>query len=246
MARGVIGKGTDAMKIRNRHLVRAAGWLAARFAAGIVRSARYDHRCDLVVNRLRSPDRYVFAIWHEYLVLPTVKFGGPDLAVLISAHADGQLLGGLIRMMRMDMVLGSTNRGGVEAVRQLVKPDTPWRNVAVTPDGPRGPRRVVQPGVVYVASRTGMKVVPIGVGYDRPWRAKSWDRFALPRPGSRVRAVTAEPIAVPPKLRADELEPYRLRVQAELDRLTAIAERWAETNRLELEGERATSPRHAA
>ena len=141
-----------------------------------------------MVNRLRlAGPRTSFSIWHEYLLLPTIQFGGPDLAVLISAHADGQVLGGLIRMTGMDMVLGSTNRGGVEAVRQLVQPDAPWRNVAVTPDGPRGPRRVVQPGIVYIASRTGMKVVPIGVGYDRPWRVGSWDRFAVPKPGSRVR-----------------------------------------------------------
>jgi lysophospholipid acyltransferase (LPLAT)-like uncharacterized protein len=222
------------MKIRNKHLVGAAGWLSARVVAGLFRTVRYDHRAPAVADRLTSPDRYVFSIWHEYLLLPTVKYGGPDIAVLISAHADGQILGGLIRMTGMDMVLGSTNRGGVEAVRQLVKPDAPWRNVAVTPDGPRGPRRVVQPGVVYIASRTGLKVAPIGVGYDRPWRVGSWDRFAVPKPGSRVRAVTAEPIAVPPKLRSDELEPYRLKVQAEMDRLTDVAERWAATNKLDL------------
>jgi lysophospholipid acyltransferase (LPLAT)-like uncharacterized protein len=223
------------MKIRNKRLVAAAGWLGARVAAGLFRMTRFDHRCPVIINRLSAADRYVFSIWHEYLLLPTIKFGGPDIAVLISAHADGQILGGLIRLTGMDMVLGSTNRGGVEAVRQLVKPDTPWRNVAVTPDGPRGPRRVVQPGIIYVASRTGMKIVPIGIGYDRPWRVKSWDRFAVPKPLSRIRAVTAEPIAVPPKLRADELEPYRLQVQAEMDRLTAIAEHWAKTNRLDFD-----------
>jgi lysophospholipid acyltransferase (LPLAT)-like uncharacterized protein len=222
------------MKIRNRHLVGAAGWLGARLAAGLFLTTRYAHRAPAVANRLSYPDRFVFSIWHEYLLLPTIKFGGPDIAVLISAHADGQILGGLIRMTGMDMVLGSTNRGGVEAVRQLVRPDAPWRNAAVTPDGPRGPRRVVQPGVVYIASRAGMKVVPIGVGYDRPWRVGSWDKFAVPRPGSRVRAVTADPIAVPPRLRADQLGPYVEKVQAEMDRLTAVAEKWAETNKLDL------------
>jgi lysophospholipid acyltransferase (LPLAT)-like uncharacterized protein len=78
-----------------------------------------------------------------------------------------------------------------------------------------------------------MQIAPIGVGYHRPWRAKSWDRFAVPRPCSRVRLVTAKPITVPPRARQDELEHYRLLVQAEMDRLTAAAERWAETNRYE-------------
>lgn len=225
------------MKIRNRRLVRAAGWLGARLARGLVGSLQFRHHClglDVVAGRYTLPDRHIYAIWHENLLLPSVRFGGPDLAVLISAHADGQILGGLITAMRMEMVLGSTTRGGVEAVRQLVRPAVRWRHLAVTPDGPRGPRRVVQPGIVYVASRTGMKVVPVGVGYRRPWRLTSWDRFAVPRPFTPARVVFADPITVPAGLRAAGLEEFRLLVQAEMDRVNVLAEGWAESGRLAL------------
>ena len=58
-------------------------------------------------------------------------------------------------------------------------------HLVITPDGPRGPRRQVQAGMVYLAARTGVPIVPVGIGYDRPWRTKSWDRFAVPRPGVR-------------------------------------------------------------
>lgn len=229
------------MKIRNRHLLRAAGWAAARLAQGLLRSLRHEFTCvgpNVLPRQWDHPDRFIYAIWHEHLLLPTVRHGGPDLAVLISAHADGQLLGSLITAMRMEMILGSSTRGGVEAVRQLVRPDVTWRNLAVTPDGPRGPRRVVQPGIVYVASRTGMKIVPLGVGFHKPWRLKSWDRFAIPRPFSRGRCLFGEPIAVPPNLRSAALEEYRVRVQAALDRTGEAAERWAETGRLRLPAER--------
>jgi lysophospholipid acyltransferase (LPLAT)-like uncharacterized protein len=227
------------MKIRNPRLVRAAGRLATLFAQGLFRTLRFEYR-PLGVNlapRNLPPgnrDRHIYAIWHEDLLLPAVYFGDPSIAVLISKHADGQLLGSLITSLGMGMVLGSTNRDGVKAVRQLVRDEHAHRHLAVTPDGPRGPRRVVQPGIVYVASLTGMTIVCVGVGYDRPWRAKSWDRFAVPKPFSRAKTLTSEPIAIPPRLRADELEPHRLRVQAEMDRLNAAAERWAETNRLEV------------
>jgi lysophospholipid acyltransferase (LPLAT)-like uncharacterized protein len=237
------------MKIRNPQLVRAAGWLAATAATAIGRTLHFDHRCvgpDVGYARPTYPDRLVFSIWHEKLLLPTVRFGGPDLAVLISQHADGQLLGGLIRRMGMGLVCGSTNRGGVEAVRQIVRPEFPWRHLAITPDGPRGPRREVQPGVVFVASRTGMKIVPMGVGYYRPWRMKSWDRFCIPRPTSRARILFGEPIDVPAKLRSEEMEPYRTRVQAEMDRLDAIAEDWAITGRLNMPDARNESARRAA
>lgn len=224
------------MKIRNRRLVAAAGWLGTQVARALFRSLRFEYR-PLAVNcapaRLSADGRFIYCIWHENLLLPTIYFGCPDIAVLISKHADGQILGSLITSLGMSMVCGSTNRGGVEAVRKLIGEQTPWRHLAVTPDGPRGPRRVVQAGIVYVASRTGMKIVPVGVGYRRPWRAGSWDRFAIPKPFTRAKILTAEPIGVPAGLKAAELERHRLRVQAEMDRLNGLAERWAEIGRLD-------------
>ena len=219
------------MKIRNRHLIRAAGWFGAAAIRTLIRTqrVRYQPLGTDFSDRTQVADRCIFSIWHENLLLPAARFGGPDLAVLISAHADGQLLGGLIKAMGMEMVLGSSTRGGVEAVRQLVRSDVKWKHLAITTDGPRGPRRIVQPGAVYIASRTGMKIVPVGVGYRMPWRMKSWDRFAIPRPFRLAYLLTSEAIAVPPDLRSAGLEEYRVKVQAEMDRLNAAAEEWAET-----------------
>jgi lysophospholipid acyltransferase (LPLAT)-like uncharacterized protein len=225
------------VKIRNPRLLAAVGWAATRAARGLVRTLRVRHRAldpGTDPDRVPAGDRILYALWHENLLFPTVYFGRPTMAVLISQHRDGQLLGSLIKSLGMGMVCGSTTRGGVDAVRKLVDPNAPFRHVVVTPDGPRGPRRVVQPGLVYVASRTGMKVVCVGVGYRRPWRLGSWDRFAVPRPFSAARCLIGEGVVVPPGLKAAQLEPYRLRIQSEMDRLNAAAEAWAETGRLEL------------
>jgi hypothetical protein len=225
------------MKIRNRRLLAAAGWAATRTARSLFRTLRFRYQplgpsCEPA--RVPDGERIIYCIWHENLLLPTIYFGRSDIAVLISQHRDGQLLGSLIQSLGMGMVSGSTTRGGVEAVRKLVDENAPFRHLAVTPDGPRGPRRVVQQGLVYVASRTGMKVACVGVGYRRPWRLASWDRFALPRPFTRARCLTADPIAVPAGLKAAQLEPYRLRIQAEMDRLNAAAEAWAESGRFDV------------
>jgi lysophospholipid acyltransferase (LPLAT)-like uncharacterized protein len=224
------------MKLRNPRLLAAAGWAGTRAAKGLFRTLRFQYRPlgpSCAPADLPPGDRIVYCIWHENLLLPTVYFGRPDIAVLISQHRDGQLLGSLIQSLGMGMVTGSTTRGGVEAVRKLVDENAPFRHLAVTPDGPRGPRRVVQQGLVYVASRTGMKVACVGVGYRRPWRLKSWDRFAVPKPFTRARCLTADPIAVPAGLKAAQLEPWRLAIQAEMDRLNTAAEGWAETGRLD-------------
>ena len=236
------------MKIRNRRLLRAAGRVGTLAARGLFHTLRFEYRplgANLAPRNLPpgNRDRHIYCIWHDTLLLPTVYFGDPSISVLISKHADGQLLGSLTEAMGMGMVLGSTNRGGVEAVRKLIGDPAARRHLAVTPDGPRGPRRVVQPGMVYVASRTGMTIVCVGVGYHRPWRAGSWDRFAVPKPCSRARCLTSAPIAVPAGLKADGLERYRMSVQNEMDRLTAAAEQWAETNRLAMP---AAEPRRLA
>jgi len=131
------------------------------------------------------------------------------------------------------VVYGSTNRGGLQAVREIIRDVTRCRHLAITPDGPRGPRRVVQPGAVYLAAKTGMLLAPLGVGLCEPWRAKSWDKFAIPKPMSRARIVSGEVFAIPSQVRTADLENHAAVVQRELDRLTRIAEHWATTDDLD-------------
>jgi len=222
------------MKIRNPAMIRAAGWLGTQAIRGLVRTARveYKHLGPAVMPPPEEPaPRYIFLLWHEYLIVPTFHFTRPTVASLISNHADGQLLAAAMRALGMGVVYGSTNRGGVEAVRQIIRDVSGHRHLAITPDGPRGPRRVVQSGAIYLAAKTGMKIAPLGVGYHKPWRLRSWDRFAIPKPTMRAKVVSAEPIEIPKQIRSDSLEVYRQQVQLELDRLSNIAEVWAETNR---------------
>jgi lysophospholipid acyltransferase (LPLAT)-like uncharacterized protein len=230
--------GKEAMKIRDRRLIAAAGWLGTRLVRLLAASLRFEHRSlgSRPVDPLQPPEvgPFIYALWHENFLIPIVRFGNPGVAALVSRHADGELLGTLIGPTGMRVVRGSTNRGGVAAVREMLRSDAGRRHLAVTPDGPRGPRRTVQPGVVYLASRTGMRIIPIGVGHSRPWRMKSWDAFAIPRPFSRVRCLFGDPMIVPPDLSAESLTPHISRLQAELDRLNLAAERWAETAELEL------------
>lgn len=173
--------------------------------------------------------RYIYAMWHEYLLMPIGRYARSDFHVLISRSEDGQLLTDACRHLKIPVIRGSTSRGGAEAIRQMLRAglDT---HLALTPDGPRGPRRRVQAGLVYLAARAGMPVVPVGFGLDRPWRLASWDRFALPRPWGRGRCVTGIPIQVPADANREELEHYRCQVEESLAAVTDLAERWAETD----------------
>ena len=221
------------MKIRNRHLIRAAGWLGAQVARALIRSQRFEYRHTGPAVLPPPPEpgpRYIYLLWHEYLLLPLTKYASPLVGTLVSKHADGQILANLIHALDVKTVHGSTSRGGVQAVREIIRDVAGCRHMAITPDGPRGPRRVVQGGAIYLAAKTGMKIAPLGLAYQRPRRMKSWDRFAVPRLFFRAKMVTGTPFEIPSHIRSDSLENHRLQVQAEMERLTAIAEHWAETN----------------
>ncbi|MCS7272394.1 MAG: hypothetical protein NZ703_15025, partial [Gemmataceae bacterium] len=97
----------------------------------------------------------------------------------------------------------------------------------LTPDGPRGPRRHVQPGIVYLAARTGWPIVPIGVGFQKAWRMRSWDCFAVPRPFSRVRCLVGHPLHLPPHLPRERFPHYAELLRRHLNHLCAQAQLWA-------------------
>ena len=107
--------------------------------------------------------------------------------MLLSRHRDAEILSHVAYHFGFDFVRGSTNRGGAAALRELLAKSRQM-HLTITPDGPRGPRRRMAPGPIYLASKLGLPLVLMGYGYDRPWRLRSWDRFAIPRPCSRARA----------------------------------------------------------
>jgi lysophospholipid acyltransferase (LPLAT)-like uncharacterized protein len=232
------------MKIRHPALIHTVGWLGARLLRAWMRTIRFDYRA-LGMNLAPAdmdavPERVLAVFWHENLLLPASRYGRPDVRVLISQHADGQMIAEVCQRLGFGLVRGSTTRGGVEAVRQMLGSSSSQFHLALTPDGPRGPRRSVQPGVAYLAARTGRPIIAVGIGYDRPWRLGSWDRFAIPRPWSRAVCVSSRAIRLPCDADRDQLERSSLVVQQELDRVTSLAERWAASGTWPADAEQAT------
>jgi lysophospholipid acyltransferase (LPLAT)-like uncharacterized protein len=188
------------------------------------KAAFYDPAIDPSSPKCRDQKIYVF--WHEYILFPLVLRGHCNLAMLLSRHRDADILSRVAHHLGFDFVRGSTRRGGVAAIRQLLRRSRRM-HLTITPDGPRGPRRRMALGAIYLSSKLGLPLVATGYGYDRPWRARSWDRFAIPRPFSRARAVSSAEIHVPPDLDRPALEHYRRRVEQMLNHLTLEAECWA-------------------
>jgi lysophospholipid acyltransferase (LPLAT)-like uncharacterized protein len=227
------GKDVFPMKINSPALAPVGGFLSALAVRQWMRTldyrvAYYDSSVDPVQRDCRGQKIYVF--WHEYILFPLYLRGGCNLTMLLSRHRDADVLGRAAHHLGFECVRGSTYRGAAAALRELAR-SSGRLHLTITPDGPRGPRRRLAQGPVYLASTLGLPLVAMGFGYDRPWRVRSWDRFAVPRPFSRARAVVSPHLWIPPNLNRVGMEAYRQRVERLLNELTAVAEAWAATGR---------------
>ncbi|MFK7737623.1 MAG: lysophospholipid acyltransferase family protein [Pirellulaceae bacterium] len=187
---------------------------------------RYEKDSDPADENFAGP--VIFVFWHEYIPFPVYTRPHCRLAMLLSQHQDAEILSHIASFAGLSTVRGSTNRGGTNALRELLEKGR-GLNLAITPDGPRGPRRRLAQGCIYVASRLQIPIVPVGFGFDRPWRNnRSWDKFAIPRPFSRARAVLGPKLWIPTNLDREGIEVHRQWIEDQLECMTGHAERWAE------------------
>lgn len=170
---------------------------------------------------------FVYAFWHEFILLPVSFFGHCSVATITSQHRDAEIVTNLSRHMGFRIFRGSSTRGGTEALRHLLAVGQEGMHLTMMPDGPKGPRRSMSLGTVYAASKLGFPIIPTGMGVSHAWRANSWDQFALPKPNARVRVIFSKAIFVPNRLKRDELEAYRLLAEEQLLEATREAEAWA-------------------
>lgn len=188
----------------------------------------YDIRTDPA--RPEFQGRYIYLFWHEYITFPVSIWGGYDVTALVSLHRDGEWITRAANHLGFEIVRGSTSRGGAKAMRELRR-HSQRANLTIMPDGPKGPRRQMALGPLFLSSRLGIPIVPVGFGFDRPIRMPTWDRFAVPRPDSRARSIFGPVMNIPPKADRDELEACRQRIESILNRLSDDAERWAESGK---------------
>lgn len=161
----------------------------------------------------------IHVLWHGRLLPCAYYHRDHGLATLISQHRDGDYIAGVVERWGFHAVRGSSSRGGAAALLQMVRLLRDGVPLAVTPDGPRGPRQKMKPGPLFAAQRAGVPLIPVSAGADRAWWFGGWDRFMVPKPFARIHLAYGEPMFVPPEADAAEVE--RLAKVLE-DRLNAL------------------------
>ena len=171
--------------------------------------------------RANPPDRpVIFAFWHNRILAITTAFlrfyprGRGGVLVLTSASKDGMWLGAVASRLGMGSVRGSSSRRGATAMRELMEKVEQGHDIAITPDGPRGPRYELGPGMIYLAQKAGIPIIPVHAHFGNCWRLKTWDGFCIPKPFSTVEVTVGAPEVVPAELTENEFEDERSKIES--------------------------------
>jgi lysophospholipid acyltransferase (LPLAT)-like uncharacterized protein len=208
-------------------LLNWASWLASWLLGSLYATLRplyVQQHFEHIVRHADVP--CVIAFWHGRLLYMLRLYQGQRATVLVSRSQDGEFVSRVIERFGIQPTRGSTSRGSVQGLLALVKQVRCGYIAGVTPDGPRGPRYHVQPGIVTIAQKTGAAILP--VTYNASWKKVlgTWDSFLVPLPFSRVVVVYGEPIYVPPHASAGTLQAKRCEVETSLRRITEIADHY--------------------
>ena len=203
--------------------------IAAGFIRGLRATVRLRHHGDAALREQeRRGEPFILAFWHRHLLLMPYSYRGKRISVLVSQSKDGELIARTVARLGIDSSRGSSSRGGAAGLRSLLRKAAEGYDIAFTPDGPRGPVGVVQPGVVLAAAATGLPVWPVALAATRCRRLRSWDRFVVPLPLSTVHFVYGDPLRVDrrgdPTAAAAELKSRLDAAEAEAERLAGATQ----------------------
>ena len=174
------------------------------------------------------PEKIIFAIWHNRLALALILYRRyvarrdrtRQMAAMVSASKDGGMLARILEYFQVEPVRGSSSRRGAQALREMVSMSERGYDLAITPDGPRGPCYAVQEGVIATAQLTGLPIVPVSYRLNWKVRVKSWDRFQIPFAFARCDITTGRLMRVPREASETDRETLRQRLEQELRSIT--------------------------
>ncbi|OGR64390.1 MAG: hypothetical protein A2X31_03600 [Elusimicrobia bacterium GWB2_63_22] len=163
----------------------------------------------------------VYALWHRQEVLLIYLHRNSGICGLVSKSKDGEYMARILKRFGFTFVRGSTSSGGIMALRGLIKAARDGYSIAITPDGPKGPIFKVQPGLVLIAQKAGIPIIPAACALSSKKILRSWDRYQFPLPFGRIEAVYGAPIQV---AETDDVQAKALELENALNKLTEEAE----------------------
>jgi lysophospholipid acyltransferase (LPLAT)-like uncharacterized protein len=184
----------DARRARRDRWLARIGTLLLRLLGATWRIRMVNH--EPAAALLASGKPFIYCLWHGEMLGLLWSFRRTPAAVLISEHGDGEIMSRAANSLGYPTVRGSSSKGADRALLALARELESGKSIAVTPDGPRGPRHSFAPGALILAQRVGVPLICVRAFTDRAWRLRSWDEFEIPKPFARITVVLSDPVAV--------------------------------------------------
>lgn len=168
------------------------------------RPSTKQHRC------------FIFSFWHAHLLGISYIFRNTNVHTLVSGSRDGRIAARIARLWHHRIIVGSSSHGGGDALRKAVRILNVNGSIGITPDGPRGPRHQVKPGVAQMAVMAQVPVVCLTLTSDRFWQLRSWDGFIIPKPFARVTIRIHAPLMPPAHTAKEQWDSFREEIEKEM------------------------------
>lgn len=210
-------------KIVRSHFARFVGiWTASAYARFFTMVGRCTaHNREVLDGMIEQGKPFIICIWHRHILMFHFAWIYPaKVHLLISRHRDGRLIATIASKFGFDSIAGSSSKGGAQALRAIMRALKDGDCVAITPDGPRGPRMRVSPGTIHTARIAGVPLLPVAICASRRHLVNSWDRMVVPLPFSNFAVSVGEPIEIPRDADEETVEAARLRLENQMNDMT--------------------------
>ncbi len=213
--------------LKERITIRLADWIFYLIILLIGRTIRFEVEGWENFSAIENVgDIPIYAFWHNRIFASTYFFRNRGIAVITSQSKDGEYIARFIQRLGYGAIRGSSTRGGVGALVEMIRTMRKGVPMAFTVDGPKGPRYEAKTGAVLLAKKTGNPMMPFVVELRRFWTVRSWDKLQIPAPFTRARMMIGEPIYVDPSSTDEEVRQKLVELQASLDTMVSDGARW--------------------
>ncbi len=209
---------------------RISGGLASALGAGLVTGIMKSARLELIEGEeyeasiVRAGKPAIYVLWHGRLLPCAFRYRELGLGTLISRNRDGEYITRMIERWGYNVIRGSSSRGATGAQLAIIRALREGMPVALTPDGPRGPRQKMKMGPIRAAWKTGVPILPVSAGATSAWYFGKWDRFLVPKPFAWIPVALGEPVHVDESATEDEMNVIASELEARLNRLTEVVD----------------------
>lgn len=217
---------------REKFLIRLIDWIFYCLISLIGKTIRFEIEGWGNFQKIEREGKIpIYAFWHNHIFLATYYFRNRGIVVITSQSFDGEYIARFIQRFGYGAVRGSSTRGGVGALVEMIRLMRAGLPMGFTVDGPKGPRNVAKTGAVLLAKKTVNPVMPFIVESERFWTVNSWDKLQIPKPFTKAKVFIAEPIYVAKEADETKIENKRHELQTKLDELVRLGEQWRESKK---------------